>query len=221
METFMPPCSTSTYENAHSSPFSSSLPAFFEDDVRTILKSVALFRLSKPSNPIAKCANILSRRRSSHDTCFQRASPSRPHKRRGLLCWAALDLFGHCTRSLRDFNAGEMARLDTAMWRSYYAKQRLPLFFQLTVLLCSEYHLPWLRSQWVAYQAAKAALIFKEGQARNDYEKALPYLHGFYSAISAISDEPLMSIVLQGSNWSGGSSIASGRDIRLKTFRNF
>jgi len=104
--------------------------------------------------------------------------------------WAALDLFGHSTRSLRDFNPSEVARLDTAMWRSYYAKQRIPLFFQLTELLRKEYHLPWLRSQWVAYQAAKAAFVFKEGRNRNDYEKALPYLRGFYSAISASSDEP-------------------------------
>ena len=78
--------------------------------------------------------------------------------------WSALDLLGSRARSLRDFNPGEVARLDTAMWRSYYAKQRLPLFFQLTELLRKEYHLPWLRSQWVAYQAAKAAFVFKEGR---------------------------------------------------------
>jgi hypothetical protein len=56
--------------------------------------------------------------------------------------------------------------------------------------LRKEYHLPWLRSQWVAYQAAKAAFVFKEGRARNDYEKALPHLRVFYGAISAVSDEP-------------------------------
>ena len=107
-----------------------------------------------------------------------------------LSSWAAVDLFSLRARSLRDFNPSEVARLDTAMWRSYYAKQRLPLFFQLTELLRKEYHLPWLRSQWVAYQAAKAAFVFKEGRSRNDYEKALPHLRGFYSAISTISDDP-------------------------------
>ena len=107
-----------------------------------------------------------------------------------LSSWAAVDLFSRRARSLRDFNPSEVARLDTAMWRSYYAKQRLPLFFQLTELLRKEYHLPWLRSQWVAYQAAKAAFVFKQGRSRNDYEKALPHLRGFYSAISAISDDP-------------------------------
>ena len=104
--------------------------------------------------------------------------------------WVALDLFGTRTRNLRDFDPGEVARLDTAMWRSYYAKQRLLLFFQLTELLRKEYRLPWLRSQWVGYQAAKAAFIFKEGCTRNDYEKALPYLLAFYGAIAAISDNP-------------------------------
>jgi len=104
--------------------------------------------------------------------------------------WIAIDLFGRRTRSLRDFNSSEVARLDTAMWRSYYAKQRLPLFFLLTDLLRKEYHLPWWRSQWVAYQAAKAAFVFKAGRSRNDYEKALPYLRGFYGAISGVSDAP-------------------------------
>lgn len=73
--------------------------------------------------------------------------------------WAALDLFGKRTRNLRDFDPAEVARLDTAMWRSYYAEQRVRLFFQLTELLRKEYRLPWLRSQWVGYQAAKAAFV--------------------------------------------------------------
>jgi len=107
-----------------------------------------------------------------------------------LIAWVALDLYGHRQENLRDFNPREVARLDTAMWRSYYAKQRVALFFHLTELLRKEYHIPWLRSQGVAYQAAKAAFVFKEGRARNDYEQALPYLRRFYSAISSVSDAP-------------------------------
>lgn len=107
-----------------------------------------------------------------------------------LSSWAAVDLFSRRTRSLRDFDPSEVARLDTAMWRSYYARQHLPLFFQLTELLRKEYHLPWLRSQWLAYQAAKAAFVFKKGRSRNDYEKALPNLRDFYGAISSMSDDP-------------------------------
>jgi hypothetical protein len=125
---------------------------------------------------------------------------SRKHRRLFFAClaallvalsgWVALDLFSRRTRSLRDFNPGEVARLDTAMWRSYYAKQRLLLFSQLTELLRKEYHLPWLQSQWIGYQAAKAAFVFKAGRSRNDYEKALPHLRSFYAAISASSDDP-------------------------------
>ena len=125
---------------------------------------------------------------------------SRKHRRLCFLClagllvalsgWIGFDLFGRCTGSLRDFNPSEVARLDTEMWRSYYSKHRLKLFIQLTELLRKEYHLPWWRSQWVAYQAARAAFPFKEGQTRADYEKALPYLRRFYGAISATSDEP-------------------------------
>lgn len=107
-----------------------------------------------------------------------------------LSIWIVVDLFAPRAHSLRDFNSSEVARLDTAMWRSYYAKQRVALYFQLTELLRKEYHLPWWRSQWVGYQAAKAAFVFKEGHTRSDYEKALPYLRNFYAAISAVSDEP-------------------------------
>ncbi len=63
-------------------------------------------------------------------------------------------------------------------------------FLQLTELLRKKYHLPWWRPQWVKYQAAKTAFVFKEGRTRNDGEKALPDLPGFDSAISAISNKP-------------------------------
>lgn len=134
--------------------------------------------------------------------------------------WVALDLFGQRTQSLRDFDPREVARLDTAMWRSYYGKQRLLLFFQLTELLRKEYHLPWLRSQWVSYQAAKAAFVFKEGRTRNDYEKALPYLRAFYSAISAIATTHLTLIVPPNLNWSGGLCTVRGSNIHRRIFRD-
>jgi hypothetical protein len=35
--------------------------------------------------------------------------------------WAAYDLYGPRTAHLREFDPDEVARLETAMWRSYYA----------------------------------------------------------------------------------------------------
>jgi len=91
---------------------------------------------------------------------------------------------------MRSFDPNEVARLETAMWRSYYDKQQLRLYNQMTELLRSQYNLPFIRSNTVAYQAAKAAFVFKGGHNRQEYERALPYLVSFYTAIRKISDIP-------------------------------
>src|SRR5262249_57841997 len=91
---------------------------------------------------------------------------------------------------LRDFDPDEIARLETGMWRSYYAKDRIRLFTQLAELLRSQYHMRFATSNAVAYQAARAAFVFKEGKKRADYEKALPHLIKFYQAIREGSTTP-------------------------------
>lgn len=105
-----------------------------------------------------------------------------------LAAWAAFDLFGPRSTSLRQFDANEVARLETAMWRSYYDKERLLLFRELAELMRTQYRLPYLRSNVVAYDAAKAAFVFKGGHGRSDYEKALPDLVSFYRAIHQVGD---------------------------------
>lgn len=107
-----------------------------------------------------------------------------------LLIFALVDLYSPRSASLRSFNPDEVARLDTEMWRSYYAKERLRLFSQLSELLRTQYNLPFLRSNRVAYQAARAAFVFKDGRGREDYNKALPYLVSYYSSIRKVSDIP-------------------------------
>jgi hypothetical protein len=102
--------------------------------------------------------------------------------------WAAIDLYLPRHTKMREFNADEVGRLEAAMWRSYYQKERFKLFNQLTELLRTEYNLPYIRSNSVAYQASKAAFVFKDGHNRADYEKALPNLINFYSAIHKVSD---------------------------------
>jgi hypothetical protein len=106
------------------------------------------------------------------------------------LAWLGYDLYGPRSSKLRDFNPDEIARLETDMWRSYYAKDRIRLFTQLAELLRSQYHMPFATSNTVAYRAARAAFIFKEGKKRADYEKALPHLVKFYQAIHDGGDTP-------------------------------
>ena len=132
----------------------------------------------------------------------QQRLAARPKRRRSKLKWiilglfaaallyAAYDLFMPRTSHLRKFDPEEVARVETAMWRSYYGRERFKLFNQLSELLRSQYNLPYLRSKWTAYKAAKAAFVFKDGHNRDDYEKALPQLESFYSDIRKVSDIP-------------------------------
>jgi len=56
-----------------------------------------------------------------------------------LLCGALYDLFYPRTTKMREFDPDEVARLEAAMWRSYYEQQRLTLFNQLAELLRTQY----------------------------------------------------------------------------------
>jgi hypothetical protein len=105
-----------------------------------------------------------------------------------LAAWAAYDIYSPRKTSLRDFDPDEVARLDMAMWRSYYSRQRVRLFAQACELLRTQYRLPFWRSNAVAYRAAKAAFVFKDGHSRADYERALPDLLSFYKSIRSVSD---------------------------------
>ena len=107
-----------------------------------------------------------------------------------LIAYTAFDLLAPRASRMRGFDPNEVARLETAMWRSYYDKQQLRLYNQMTELLRSQYNLPFIRSNTVAYQAARAAFVFKGGHNRQEYEKALPYLLSFYAAIHKVSDIP-------------------------------
>ena len=105
-----------------------------------------------------------------------------------LAAWIAYDLYAPRRTTLRDFDPDEVARLETEMWRSYYSRQRVRLFTEMSELLRTQYRLPLWRSNAVAYQAAKAAFVFKDGHSRADYERALPALVSFYKSIREVSD---------------------------------
>ena len=107
-----------------------------------------------------------------------------------LIGGVVFDLYYPRTTKMREFDSDEVARLETAMWRSYYEKEQVRLFNQLTELLRTQYHMTLVRSNQVAYYAANAAFVFKQGRERQDYEKALPDLIKFYAEIRRLSDIP-------------------------------
>jgi hypothetical protein len=101
--------------------------------------------------------------------------------------WITVDLYTPHKVDIRDFDPDEVARLDTAMWRSYYSRERLKLYSELSELLEKQYKLNFWRRQLIAYRAAKATFVFKDGKSRTDYEKALPDLEKFYGELRDIS----------------------------------
>ena len=106
-----------------------------------------------------------------------------------LALWIVIDLLYPYKTDIKKFGYSDVARLDGAMWRSYYEKKKLKLFFQSSELMRKQFGVPFWRSQVMAYHAAKAAFIFKDGQNRVDYDKALPDLVKYYSEIRNISKE--------------------------------
>ncbi|HEX4850522.1 MAG TPA: hypothetical protein VFV08_06930 [Puia sp.] len=107
-----------------------------------------------------------------------------------LFTWICIDLFFPFKTNLKNFNYVEVARLDATMWRSYYEKRKFSLFLESAELMRKQFHVPLWRSQLMAYHAAKAAFIFKDGHNRADYIKALPHLEKYYGEINRISDSP-------------------------------
>lgn len=107
-----------------------------------------------------------------------------------LVAACLVDLVGPVKSDIRVFDAAQVARLDTDMWRSYYDRKPAALFLQLAELLRVQFHFPVLRSYVVAGHAARAAFVFKDGARRADYERALPDLRAYFEAIRAISVTP-------------------------------
>jgi hypothetical protein len=104
--------------------------------------------------------------------------------------WAAVELARPRRADIRVFDPDEVARLETAMWRSYYDRRRLPLFGQLVSLLQGQFHLQPLRAVAMAGLAARAAAVFQVGSGHDDYRRALPYLERYYAGIRTVSEVP-------------------------------
>jgi hypothetical protein len=107
-----------------------------------------------------------------------------------LAIYVLFDLYAPRQTDIRQFDPQELGRLDTEMWRSYYDRHPVRLFGQLAELMRTQYNAPFFRSNLMAFYAAKAAFVFKDGHNRAEHTQALPYLVDFYSAIEAMSTEP-------------------------------
>ena len=100
-----------------------------------------------------------------------------------LALYSAFDLFWPRHEDFRQFDAAAVGSLETRMWRSYYGRRPAALFLELAETLRTQYHFPFLRSYLGAYHATSAAFTFKEGKQRSDYERALPALRSYFTAL--------------------------------------
>ncbi len=106
-----------------------------------------------------------------------------------LLVWVVVDVFVPRRHSIRQFDPAEVARLETAMWRSYYDKKPVLLFWQLAGGLRQQFQAPFWRSFGLAFQATRAAFTFKQGQSRTDYARAIPILTNYYQSVQDLTVE--------------------------------
>ncbi len=92
--------------------------------------------------------------------------------------------------NLRDFKPADVARLDTEMWRSYYDRKQVKLIWQLVNLFRVQYGASWVDATRMAYQAGRAAFVFKDGRSPADYERVMPYLERYFTLFEDQSREP-------------------------------
>jgi len=81
---------------------------------------------------------------------------------------------------LRSFDPSEMARLETAMWRDYYDKRYVALFYHLYASTRTQFGFSPFRSLHIALSAAEAARTFQPTRSRQEADAALPALVAYY-----------------------------------------
>lgn len=107
-----------------------------------------------------------------------------------LLGYLIMDTAWPRRSNLREFNPTEVARLDTEMWQSYYARNQARLIWQLVSLFRVQYRASWVNASRMAYEAGRAAFVFKKGKKAADYEQAIPHLETYFTLFEAQSREP-------------------------------
>jgi hypothetical protein len=91
--------------------------------------------------------------------------------------------------NLREFDADAVARLDTAMWRDYYAHDYQSLASRLYSLYRDQYHFSPADSGQLAYYSGKAAQLFQPTSSREEAQVALPLLVKYYTLLRNGSGE--------------------------------
>jgi hypothetical protein len=90
---------------------------------------------------------------------------------------------------LRNFDADGVARLETGMWRDYYARDYKALAAKLYSLYRVQYHFSPADSAQLAYHSGKAAQLFQPTSSRAEAQVALPLLVTYYSLLRDRSGE--------------------------------
>ena len=90
---------------------------------------------------------------------------------------------------LRNFDADAVARLETAMWRDYYAHDYKSLATRLYSLYRDQYHFSPADSAQLAYHSGKAAQLFQPTSSRAEAQVALPMLVSYYTLLRDRSGE--------------------------------
>ncbi len=85
---------------------------------------------------------------------------------------------------LRAFDPAKMAALETAMWRDYYDKRYIDLFFNLYLSSRDEFGFSPLDSLDIALAAANAARTFQPTRSREEANAALPSLVSYYALLA-------------------------------------
>ena len=86
---------------------------------------------------------------------------------------------------LRGFEPGDIARLETAMWRDYYEKRYPALFYHLYELSRTQFGFSPLDSFRIAWAAARAAKAFQPTRSREAANAALPPLVTYYRLLAS------------------------------------
>jgi hypothetical protein len=90
---------------------------------------------------------------------------------------------------LTSFVPRVMAALETSMWRRYYEKHYILLFYNL-FLASRHVNFSPVASVNIAVKAASAAYLFQISRSRSEAQQALPALKKYFSTISAGSPSP-------------------------------